>query len=225
MKNWDTCTADVTKLMNKHYTPGRDGKRITKLVVHHNSGKLTTEGCWDVWQTREASAHYQVEATGRIGQLVWDKDTAWHAGNWAANQTTIGIEHANSSHPTSPLSPATLENGAHLVAALCKLYGLGRPNWGTNVVPHKAYQNTDCPGHLASDQRDEYMARARYWYDQMTGSKPTPTTTTKPTKPAPSTDQLAREVIAGKWGNGDERKRRLGSRYAEVQRRVNELLR
>ena len=40
-------------------------------------------------------------------------------------------------------------------------------------------------------------------------------------------DTLAREVIAGKWSNGDERKKRLtaaGYDYAAVQRRVNELL-
>ncbi|MDU2710058.1 MAG: lysozyme, partial [Finegoldia magna] len=40
-------------------------------------------------------------------------------------------------------------------------------------------------------------------------------------------DQLAREVISGKWGNGEERKRRLtnaGYDYKEVQRRVNELI-
>lgn len=39
-----------------------------------------------------------------------------------------------------------------------------------------------------------------------------------------STDELAREVIAGKYGNGDDRKAALGSRYAEVQARVNEIL-
>lgn len=40
-------------------------------------------------------------------------------------------------------------------------------------------------------------------------------------------DALAREVIAGKWGNGDERKRRLavaGHDYAAVQSRVNAIL-
>ena len=37
-------------------------------------------------------------------------------------------------------------------------------------------------------------------------------------------DQLAREVIDGVYGNGEERKRRLGDRYEEVQKRVNELL-
>ena len=37
-------------------------------------------------------------------------------------------------------------------------------------------------------------------------------------------DQLAREVIAGQWGNGSERRTALGSLYDAVQKRVNELL-
>ena len=40
-------------------------------------------------------------------------------------------------------------------------------------------------------------------------------------------DELAREVINGKWGNGADRKKRLtaaGYDYNAVQRRVNELL-
>lgn len=36
-----------------------------------------------------------------------------------------------------------------------------------------------------------------------------------------SVSQLAKEVIAGKWGNGAARKKALGSRYAEVQAEVN----
>ena len=37
-------------------------------------------------------------------------------------------------------------------------------------------------------------------------------------------DALAGRVIAGEFGNGDERRRRLGSNYDAVQRRVNEIL-
>lgn len=37
-------------------------------------------------------------------------------------------------------------------------------------------------------------------------------------------DQLARDVIAGKYGNGDARKQALGSNYDTIQKRVNELL-
>lgn len=40
-------------------------------------------------------------------------------------------------------------------------------------------------------------------------------------------EEIAQEVIAGKWGNGDERKEKLtaaGYNYSEVQAKVNELL-
>ena len=43
-----------------------------------------------------------------------------------------------------------------------------------------------------------------------------------------SVDTIAREVIQGKWGNGEERKQKLtaaGYNYSAVQKRVNELLR
>ena len=42
-----------------------------------------------------------------------------------------------------------------------------------------------------------------------------------------SIDTIAREVIAGKWGNGTERKKKLtaaGYDFAAVQKRVNQLI-
>ena len=42
---------------------------------------------------------------------------------------------------------------------------------------------------------------------------------------AKSVSQLADEVLAGKHGNGDARKRSLGSQYEAVQAEVNRRLR
>ena len=39
-----------------------------------------------------------------------------------------------------------------------------------------------------------------------------------------SINELAKDVIAGKYGNGEERKQALGDKYNEVQERVNEIL-
>lgn len=57
-------------------------------------------------------------------------------------------------------------------------------------------------------------------YEYYEPSTPTP----KPTK---TVEELANEVIAGNWGNGDERKNKLtnaGYDYNAVQKRVNEIL-
>ena len=188
MKDWNNLIADVDKIMNKNYTPGRNGRKIQHIVLHHNAGTLTVEGCWNNWQTREASAHYQVELGGRIGQLVNDWDTAWHAANEYENSISIGIEHANNIlAPVWSISDATLDNGAHLVAALCKYYGLGAPVYGRNVWFHSDFYGTACPGAIAGRQKNAYFARANYWYNVMMG-KPVDSsqtgTATKPSSPA-----------------------------------------
>lgn len=58
-----------------------------------------------------------------------------------------------------------------------------------------------------------------------TASSSKPAASTTPARK--STDEIAREVIAGNWGNGDDRKNRLtaaGYDYSAVQAKVNELL-
>lgn len=172
MKSWENLEADEDLILSTHMTKGRQGCKVDKIVLHHNGGNLTGKGCYDVWQTREASAHYQVAADGRITQLVWDTDTAWHAGDWNANLTSIGVEHADISTDPWGISEATLDNGAHLVAALCKHYGLGRPQWGVNVFPHSHFSATACPASIAGGQNAAYMAKAQAYYDSMTGSRP-----------------------------------------------------
>lgn len=231
MKDWKNLVADVQKPMNKHFTKGRNGKKIDKVLIHHNDGFLSIDDIWRVWQTRRASAHYQVEQGGRIGQLVWDSDMGWHAGNLEANETAIGIEHANKTRYPHTVTEATLDNGAHLTAAICIKYGLGRPEWGKNVFGHQEFASTACPGSLGrkGNQHDRFVERMNYWYDQMTqGGK-----NTNPPKPAKevhegkSVDQLANEVIAGKWGSGETRRHRLekaGYSYSEVQARVNQIV-
>ena len=171
MKDWNAVEPDEYKLLNTNFTQGRsqNGGRIKFIVLHHNAGNLSIQDCWNVWQTREASAHYQVDIHGRIGQLVNDRDIAWHAGSWEANLNSIGIEHADCSNNPWWISDATLDNGAHLVAALCKVYGLGEPEWGRNVFPHNHFYATACPASISSGQRAEYMRRAKLYYN---GIKP-----------------------------------------------------
>ena len=173
MKSWDEVEPDEYRLMNKNFTPNRsaNGGCIKFIVIHHNAANLSIDDCWHVWQNREATAHYQVDINGRIGQLVNDRDIAWHAGSWEANLNSIGIEHADCSNNPWRVSDATLDNGAHLVAALCKVYRLGEPQMYKNVFPHCYFYATACPAPLIHEQMDEYMRRAKLYYQ---GVKPNP---------------------------------------------------
>lgn len=208
MKDWNQLTPDKTELLTKHYTPGRSGQKINKVVIHHNAA--ANQSLHDVvttWQVRPASAHYQVEKDGTIGQAVYDGNTAWHAGNLSANLTSIGIEHTNSGGASAdwPIADATLEAGAHLVAALCKYYGLGRPQWKVNVFPHQYFSSTGCPWALAARYRDAYMARAGQWYDAMSSGKSAPAAATKaPVAAKTKTDKQNMLVVDGVQGSATQ---------------------
>lgn len=206
MKSWEKLEPDRYKLMGKHFTPGRNGHQIECIVIHHNAGVLSIDDIWNVWQTRQASAHYQVTSQGEIGQMVNDSDTAWHAANQYTNERSIGIEISNCGGPDQdwPISQKALEEAAHLVAALCRYYKLGRPESGNNIRYHRDFWNTSCPYHLSPGGKYNpvLMGRAQYWYDQMTGAKPVAQkvkapAAAKPTVSAPLTVKYFTDFMKG----------------------------
>lgn len=170
--DWENVRADVEKIMPHNYTAGRSSA-IKCIVIHHMAGNLTVEGCYNVWTGgRQASCHYAVESSGRIGQLVYDNDTAWHCGE--GNAYSIGIEHADTQvNGAWVFTDECLDAGAHLVAALCKFYDLGRPEWLVNVFGHNNMPNTAtaCPVTLGNTLNAKYMSMAQDYYDEMTGAK------------------------------------------------------
>lgn len=217
MRDWRNLVADENHWMGKHYTPGRRSQ-IRAIVLHHNAANLSLKDCWSVWQTRPASAHYQVDVSGRIGQYVHDRDTAWHAG--PANSYSIGIEHADERlAPYWTISEATLENGAHLVAALCHAYGLGEPVWGLNVFPHQHFMNTGCPGAIAGVQRGRYMDRAAAWYQAMKNENSMPAGTGSAANTR-GENMLLREPNDTVWEVSGGRRTHIGDPNL-VQRMVN----
>lgn len=60
----------------------------------------------------------------------------------------------------------------------------------------------------------------------MCGGSPaaSPSSGSSPSVPSGTIDSLAHQVIAGEFGNGEARKKALGSNYAAVQARVNKIL-
>ena len=115
---------------------------VDTIVIHHwgNDGQRFEDVCNFFVGGPGTSAHYVVEA-GRCAQLVEIKDVAWHAGNWAANMRSIGIECR------PEMSPEDFETVAQVIADLETYY-----NRSFYVHGHKDFFNTACPGR---------------WYDQL----------------------------------------------------------
>lgn len=118
-------------------------------------------------------------------------------------------------------------------------YGLWVANYGSNdgtsqdsvfdkyplkYWPFYALWQYTSKGHVAGYNGNldlNYFSGDKTAWDKYAGGSPS----SSPSEPVEkSIDQLAQEVIAGKYGNGEDRKQALGSRYDEVQARVNEML-
>lgn len=123
-----------------NYTPGRGGKKIVGIIMH-----------WIVGNLASADATFQrpggVSATEGIEDdnvhgYVREEDTAYHAGDFPTNQSTIGIEH--SAAPGRSPSDATYETSAQRVAYYAKKYGFAINN--QTVRPHLTVVPTRCSG-------------------------------------------------------------------------------
>lgn len=195
-----------------NYTKGRSGRSIEAITIHHMAGRLTAEQCGRIFQAkgRYGSSHYGVGYDGSIANYVDEENTAWTNSNWDSNCKSITIEISDNDNSWY-VNDTTLNAVIKLVADIAKRRGLGTLVPGKNLTWHSMFTSTDCPG-------DYLRSKMQYIADEankINNSEPIKEKTT---------EELAREVIEGKYGNGEDRKNALGDRYAEVQARVNEIL-
>lgn len=144
------------KIMTKHYgypdgKAGRGGAKIDKIFVHHMAGILTAEQCGNVFKTRQASAHYGIDTKGRVGQYVDEANAAWHCGNKAYNQRSIGIELSNDGGAKTGwhVADKTIAKCIDLIVDICKRNGIKKINYTGdlkgNLCQHRWVASTACP--------------------------------------------------------------------------------
>lgn len=101
----------------------------------------------------------------------------------------------------------------------CSHTGIVEKVDGSKVYTIEGNTSNQCARRSYALTNSKIVGYGRPKYDAETA------TTTPDTGTADKTvDELAQEVIDGKWGNGSDRKQRLGDLYEAVQQRVNELL-
>ena len=195
-----------------NYSKGRSGRKIEQICLHHMAGRLTAEQCGKIFQQvgRYGSSHYGIGYDGRIGQYVDETDTAWTNSNWDSNCKSVTIETSDNDNSWY-VNDITLNSLIKLVADIAKRNNLGTLVPSKNLTWHSMFTSTTCPG-------DYLRSKMQYIADEANKIN-----SEEPIKEK-TTEELAREVIEGKYGNGEDRKNALGDRYAEVQARVNEIL-
>lgn len=141
-----------------------------KYIVIHGTATTSVTGAYSTWlksRNNMTSANYLVTPTETMG-CVGENYVAWHSGGTGAitNYNSIGVEHINSSignindASTYYFDTKTIDNGAKLVAEICKRLGIV-PSAKT-IVPHRAVSATACPQTL---DMNDYIRRVQAYYN------------------------------------------------------------
>lgn len=157
---------------NNNYTDGRLGNKVDKIVIHH-AATTDFDGIGRTFQnpSRGTSAHYGVGSNGNVDQYVSEDNIAWHAGNWAANCTSVGIENVNSTGaPAWDVADTTFNTLVELVHNIAERHGLLPLVVGKNLFKHKDFFQTACPAKLG-DRLQELADRVN---GAQAGPAPTP---------------------------------------------------
>jgi N-acetylmuramoyl-L-alanine amidase CwlA len=220
---YDLAVSDFIAALSatNHVTHTRYKK--TSVTFHHNGGNLTHAGVLSVWKTRPASAHFDVDAHGRVAQYVDVREYAWAVGNRGGNESTISIEMANSTFaPKWEVAEDTWKSAARLAGWLFA-HEIKEAPTKNNVHYHHDWSSTECPGPYMDKIRTKLLGEIQKWYAHFTEN---PSSPHNPTTPKSYTD-VARDVIAGEYGNNPQRAKKLESEGYDpeaVQREVNRLL-
>ena len=161
------------------------------VVMHHMDGTTDQANAHFTRAGANTSAHYGVSRDGSKIQWVDEKDMAFHAGNYACNRQSIGVEHED--RKDDNWTDQQIDASAQILADLSRRYGIPveRGDWGSKkpgVILHREVTATQCPGSLPVDR---IIDRAR---QIATGPGPEP-----PPKLPDSPEELAAwlEKVAG----------------------------
>jgi N-acetyl-anhydromuramyl-L-alanine amidase AmpD len=136
-----------------------DTSRVTidRIIIH------TMVASWQSAANRfagygtQVSAHYGVKLDGGLIHWLEEYFTAYHAGNYAMNQRSIGIEHEDNGNYNG-IRPDTLyQTSGKLVADICKFYNI--PIDRTHILKHSQIIPTGCPDALDIDKIVSYAKK------------------------------------------------------------------
>jgi len=219
---------NVTVLANtNNYTAGRGGQKICKLTPHHMAGDLKIERCGELFQSasRGASSNYGIGSDGRIACYVEEENRSYCSANGDNDRQAITVEVANDGGADTNwhISDQAWNSLVKLAVDVCQRYGFKLEYTGNasgSLTRHNMFVATTCPGPYLQSRFQELADTVNAILDGTT-------TTTNPTTGTKTIDEIAHEVIAGKYGNGEARKVNLakaGYDFNVVQAKVNEIL-
>ena len=144
----------------QNYTQAeRPARSIHLIVIHVTQGPFLGTVSWLRDPRAHASANFVVDRNGRVQELVPLHDIAWHAGNWAVNRQSIGIENVGYTDDPTGFTNAEYRSAARLAAVVARraLMPIDRQH----IIGH--YQVPDPNDPTQGGGIDKHTDPGRYW--------------------------------------------------------------
>ena len=144
----------------QNYTQAeRPARDIHLIVIHVTQGGFLGTVSWLRDPRAHASANFVVDRNGRVQELVPLHDIAWHAGNWAVNRQSIGIENVGYTDDPVGFTNAEYRATARLAAVVARRALL--PIDRLHIIGH--YQVPDPNDPTQGGGIDQHTDPGRYW--------------------------------------------------------------
>lgn len=214
---------------------------IKGVVLHNDAGSRNATAIWYMnsflpnHNLELGIAHYYIDADV-IGRAIDTYNQAWHTASAEGNNHYIGYEACQSKGDEARFI-ANEDMMLRQAAEDMLFYKI--PVNRQTVRLHQEFSSTTCPhrsmelhGRSVNAVKDYFIARIMHYQrlgktvDEMIDAENRGAIKAQPKPALKPIDEVAREVLAGRWGNGQERKNKLtqvGYNYDEVQKRVGEL--
>lgn len=222
---------DIKWIGSPNYDSNR--KPIDRIVIHwFGVGKQASADA-QFQKPNGTSAHYSIEDNS-IHQYVKEENVAYHAGNYAMNQRSIGIEH--SAEPDRPATEITYKNSGLLVADICKKYNI--PADRQHIIKHSEVKATQCPGTMDLDKiislakqnmgTTDKITIDTALYEKLVGNstaKKDVATYLEIVNPDDASAEEMKRVIGGYKSRITDTQNQLSAAQAEVQNRTEQVSR
>ena len=144
----------------KEFTPAhRKPTDIRMIVIHVTQAPFANTINWLRNPASHASANFVVARSGAIAELVPKRDIAWHAGNWAVNAESVGIEHVGIVDDPAGFTGPEYYASAHLAAYLARTSLI--PIDRQHIIGHSEVPDPNDP--LLGGGIDNHTDPGRYW--------------------------------------------------------------
>jgi len=223
----------VSGIQDNGFGGSRNGQPINGVVIHHVAG---TNGLRYVANANSRNSHptYHISNSGAVTGIVNPDRRPYSTGGMPdPNAVTFEIDNSSAGGDW-PVSSAAIEALIDVIVYHASQSPRAGKGFAKNqkavtqseffIAWHSQYSATACPGPSIMSQLDYIVSECN---KRASGVAPVAPSVALPAEAPSSVETIAREVIAGKWGNGPTRTKRLdaaGHNAKAVQAMVNQIL-